>query len=69
MTLILKLDLDMVLMRNHTKNVFNSRCLTVTACTDRHTERQYENLTLPAFADGNYEIYYMEGNLLAKQKR
>ena len=56
MTLVLKLDLDMVKMSHHTKNEFSmSRHSKVFACTDtqtdRHTDtqihRQYENITFP----------------------
>ena len=48
MTLVLKLDLDMVKMYHHTKNeVSLSRHSKVIACTDRQTHRQYENITFP----------------------
>ena len=50
MTLILKLDLDMVKLYHHTKNeVSMSRHSKVTVQTDRHTHtyRQYENITFP----------------------
>ena len=50
MTLVLKLDLDMVKMSYHTKNeVSMSRHSKVIACTDTQTDtdrhRQYENIT------------------------
>ena len=46
MTLILKLDLDMVKMSHHTKNeVSMSRHSKGIAQTD--TDRQYENITIP----------------------
>ena len=48
MTLILKLYLDMVKMSHHIQNevsmVRNSK---VIARTDRHTDRQNENITFP----------------------
>ena len=54
MTLILKLDLNMVKMYHHTKNeVSMSRHSKVIALTDRqtgrhtHTHTQYENITFP----------------------
>ena len=50
MTLILKLDLDMVKMYLHTKNeVSMSRGSKVKAWTDRHTDRHdmTENITYP----------------------
>ena len=52
MTLVLKLDLDMVKMYQYTKNeVSMSRHSKVIAQTDRqtdtHTDRQYENITFP----------------------
>ena len=52
MTLILKLDLDMVKMYHHTKNeVSMSRHSNVMAQidtqTDRYTHRQYENMNFP----------------------
>ena len=56
MTLILKLDLDMVKMYHHTKTeVSMSKHSKVIARTDtqadiqtdRHTQRQYENITFP----------------------
>ena len=60
MSLVLKLDLDMVKMYNHTKNeVFMLRHSNVIAQTDRQTntqthrkthtptDRQYENITFP----------------------
>ena len=50
MTLILKLDLDMVKMYHHTKNeVSMSRHSKVIAQTDTqtHTLGQYENITFP----------------------
>ena len=52
MTLVLKLDLDIVKMYHHTKNEISmSRHSKVIARTDRqthrHTDRQYENITFP----------------------
>ena len=50
MTLVLKLDLDMVKILYHTKNEASmSRHSKVRAQTDRHTHthRQYENITFP----------------------
>ena len=45
MTLVLKLDLDIVKMYYHTKNnVSMSRHPKVIACIDRQTHRQYENI-------------------------
>ena len=45
MTLVLKLDLDMVKISHHTKNeVSMSRHSKVIAQTDRQTHRQYENI-------------------------
>ena len=53
MTLVLKLNLDMVKMYYHTKNgVSMSRHSKVIACTDRQTDRhththtEYENITV-----------------------
>ena len=46
MTLVLKFDQDIVKMYNHTKNqVSMSRHSKVIAQIDRHTDRQYENIT------------------------
>ena len=56
MTLILKLDLDIVKMYHHTKNeVSLSRHSKVKARTDRHTDRHIDSMKtlLPANADGN----------------
>ena len=62
MTLILKLDLDMVKLYLHTKNeVFMSRGSKVRARTDRntdkhthtHTDRHDRKHYLPAYAGGN----------------
>ena len=56
MTLVLKLDLDMVKMYHYTKNeVSMLRHSRVIACTDKQTDRQidtqtdrqYENITFP----------------------
>ena len=48
MTLLLKLDLDMVKMYHHTKNeVSMSKHSKVIACTDRQTHRQYGNIPFP----------------------
>ena len=48
MTLVLKLDLDMVKMYHHTKNEISmSRHSKVIARTDTETDKQYENITLP----------------------
>ena len=63
MTLVLKLDLDVVNMYHQTKSeVSRSGHSIVTACTDRqtdrHTERQYENITLPVHAGGNYVSWF-----------
>ena len=55
MTLILKLDLDMVKMYHHTKNeVSMSTGSKVIAQTDtqRHTDRHDENITSTAYAGG-----------------
>ena len=47
-TLVLKLDLDMVKMYHHTKHeVSMSRHSKVFACTDTQTDRKYENITVP----------------------
>ena len=55
MTLILKLDLDMVKMYLHTKNeVSMSKGLKVIAWTDKQTHRHDWKHYLPAYADGNY---------------
>ena len=65
MTLILKLDLDMVKMYLHTKTeVTMSRGLKVIAWTDRNTDRQTDRQThrydrkhyLPAYAGGKNKI-------------
>ena len=60
MTLILKLDLDIVKMYHHTKNeVSMSIPSKVIARTDRqtdthtHTHRHYENITSTTYAGGN----------------
>ena len=61
MTLIFKLDLDMMMTYLHTKNkVPSSRRSKVIACTDgqkdRQTQRQNKNIALPAYPDGNKGI-------------
>ena len=57
MTLLLKLDLDIVMMYHHTKNeVSMSRHSKVIARMDRHTDRQYKKHYLPAYARGNMLI-------------
>ena len=60
MTLILKLDLDMVKMYHHTKDeVYMSTHSKDVARTDRqtdmdtHTHRHDENITATAYAGGN----------------
>ena len=63
MTLILKLDLDIVKMYHHTKNEDSmstpSKVIAQTDTqtyrhTDTHTHRQYENITSTAYVGGNY---------------
>ena len=68
MTLILKLDLDMVKMYHHTKNeVSMSTASKLTAQTDRqtdshiHTHSPDENITSTAYAGGKNDIF--ENNL------
>ena len=54
MTLILKLDLDMVKMYHHIKNeVSMSTASKVIAQTDRQKHRHDENITSTAHAGGN----------------
>ena len=64
MTLILKLDLDMVKMYLHSKNeVFMSRGSKVIAWTDRNpdtqTDRQNRKHYLLAYAGGNKHVYFL----------
>ena len=52
MTLILKLDLDIVKMYHHTKNeVSMSTGSKVIAQTGTHTHTHYENITCTAYAE------------------
>ena len=56
MTLILKLDLDIVKMYHHTKNeVSMSTASKVIAQTDTHTHN--ENITYTAYAGGKDTLY------------
>ena len=57
MTLILKLDLDIVKMYQHTKNeVSMSTSSKVIAQTDRHTHTHNENITSTVYTGGNNAV-------------
>ena len=67
MTLVLKLDLDIVKMYHHTKNEVSmstpSKVIAQTDTqtdTDTHTHRHDENITSTAYAGGNKPNGYLE---------